>query len=509
MAEAGEYTKSLDRKPFRRPNLAAGRGVGYTSRVLRFRPDVRTPSPARVDRCLAELHRRLGPSKVLTSAESCEVFGHDDSEAEPRSPQGVVLASRPEDVAVTLELAEQLEVPVTPRGGGTGRVGGAIPVAGGIVLSTVGMNSIVEIDRAEQLAVVQPGVILADLHAAVEAEGLFYPPDPNSLSSCVIGGNVATNAGGPRAFKYGSTRNYVLGLDATLMGGRRIFVGRRTRKGVTGYDMTALMVGSEGTLGVVQDITLRLVPKPETTMTLLALFSDVRHSGSTVERIIAAGVVPRCIELLDSGTLRAMREAGNAINPSAGAMLLMEVDGSEGETERDALRISDLCEQARALELLVAQDASQRDRLWAARREMSGAVRRMSKRKISEDVVVPRQSISELLERVERVGTELAIRTVTYGHAGDGNLHVNFLWDDDEEIPRVEQAIDRLFRDVVDLRGTLSGEHGIGLSKAPYLHYEQSETVMELGRQLKGVFDPKGLLNPGKIYSGRAGHGAC
>jgi glycolate oxidase len=421
----------------------------------------------------------------------------------------VVLAERYDDVAVTLQVADQYGVPVTPRGGGTGRVGGAIPVAGGIVLAFNGMKSIIEIDRAEQLAVVQPGVVLADLHAAVEAEGLFYPPDPNSLAACVLGGNVATNAGGPRAFKYGSTRNYVLGVDVTLMGGQRIFVGRRTKKGVTGYDMTALMVGSEGTLGVVQDITLRLLPKPEGTMTLLALFSDVRASGRAVEEIIAMGIVPRCIELLDSGTLQAMRDAGNAIDSRAGAMLLMDVDGAESEVERDAVRISDVCEGAKALELLVAQDAAQRDRLWAARREMSLAVRRMSKRKLSEDVVVPRQSISELLERVSRAGEELSVRTITYGHAGDGNLHVNYLWDHDDEIPRVEAAIDRLFRDVVELRGTLSGEHGIGLMKAPYLHYEQSQEVIDLGRRIKAVFDPKGLLNPGKIYSGRGGHGAC
>lgn len=477
--------------------------------MLGFEPDVQKPNPSAVARALADLHRRLGASKVLTLAESCEVFGRDDSEALPHAPDGVVLAERYDDVAVALEVAEQHGVPLTPRGGGSGRVGGAIPVAGGIVLAMSGMKSILEIDRAEQIAVVQPGLVLGDLHAAVEAEGLFYPPDPNSLTACVIGGNVATNAGGPRAFKYGSTRNYVLGLDVALMGGQRIFVGRRTKKGVTGYDMTALMVGSEGTLGVVQDVTLRLLPKPESIMTLLALFSDVRSSGRAVERIIAAGIVPRCIELLDSGTLEAMRAAGNAIDARAGALLLIEVDGAEAEVERDAQRVSDVCDDAKALELLVAQDAAQRDRLWAARREMSFAVRRMSKRKLSEDIVVPRQSIGELLDRVARAGQEFAVRTLTYGHAGDGNLHVNYLWDRDDEIPHVELAVDRLFRDVVELRGTLSGEHGIGVMKAPYLHYEQSEAVMDLGRRIKAAFDPKGLLNPGKIYSGRPGHRAC
>jgi glycolate oxidase len=472
-------------------------------------PPLAPPSANAIERALVQLGRKLGPSKLLTARESCEAYAHDESEAEGHVPHAVVLATSPEDVQLTLEAAFAAGVPVTPRSGGTGRVGGAVPMAGGIVLSTLGMNQIKEIDRREQLAVVGPGLVLESLHRAVEAEGLFYPPDPNSQSTCTIGGNVATNAGGPRAFKYGVTRNYVLGLEAMLIGGQRFFSGRRTTKGVTGYDVTSLLVGSEGTLALFGDITLRLVPKPECVMTLMALFSDVHHSGRCVSELIAAGLVPRCIELMDEGTLNAVRAHGNAIDPRAQAMLLIEVDGEGEHVELAAKRVYDVCQSVAALDVLVAQDESQRARLWAARREMSPAIRRMAKHKLSEDVVVPRQQVGALLERVRRTSELHDIRMLTYGHAGDGNLHVNFLWNDPDEVPRVERAVEQLFRDVIELRGTLSGEHGIGVMKAPYLHLEQGEALIQLQRDLKSAFDPRGLLNPGKIFATGGSHGAC
>ncbi len=477
--------------------------------MLQLRPSVPTPSRAAVDKALSLLSQRIGGSKVLTSTEACERFGYDESEATARTPHAVVLAQSAEDVRAALAVADESGVPLTPRAAGTGRVGGAVPVAGGIVLSVEGMTRIKDLDRRENTVVVEPGLVLGELQRVVEAEGLFYPPDPNSLSTCTIGGNVATNAGGPRAFKYGVTRNYVLGLQAMLIGGQNFFVGRRTTKGVTGYDVTGLIVGSEGTLALIGDITLRLVPKPPELMTLLALFDDLQGATKCVAEITAAGLVPRCIELLDGGTLSAVRAAGNPINDQANALLLIEVDGDSDVVERSALRIGDICEATRAIEVLAASDASQRDRLWAARREMSPAVRRMAKNKLSEDVVVPRQLIGELLERVRRTTEALNVRSVTYGHAGDGNLHVNYLWNEPDEIGAVSQAIEQLFRDVVELGGTLSGEHGIGVLKAPYLHFEQPSELIQLQRELKRVFDPRGLLNPGKIFSGAGGHGAC
>jgi glycolate oxidase len=322
----------------------------------------------------------------------------------------------------------------------------------------------------------------------------------------MIGGNVAENAGGPRAFKYGVTRDYVLGLDVCLMGGKALSVGRRTVKGVTGYDVTALLVGSEGTLGVFTQITLRLLAKPNEVATLLALFTDVHACGAAVARVVAQGIRPRCLELLDAPTLDAIR-GQVSIDPRAGAMLLSEVDGDPATVSAEAERLGEALSQGDGvIDVLVAQDAAQRARLWAGRRSLSLATRRLARHKLSEDVVVPRSKMGELLRRVDRIGQENATRHLTYGHAGDGNLHVNFLWDDDSERERVDRCIELLMRATIDLGGTLSGEHGIGVTKAPYLPIEQSSDLIELQRSVKRAFDPKELLNPGKIFPAK-GHG--
>jgi glycolate oxidase len=468
---------------------------------------VRLPARTAVERAKAELERRLGPSKVLTTAEGCAAYASDESDVAGPAPDAVVIASSAADVAATLAVADAYDVPLTPRAGGTGRTGGAVPVAGGIVLATHALARIKEIDRENLVAVVEPGVITGDLHAAVEREGLFYPPDPNSLDSCCIGGNLAENAGGPRAFKYGVTRDWVLGVEAHLMGGRVVRAGRRTVKGVTGYDVTALLIGSEGTLGVFTEATLQLLHKPPALATALALFEDVRAAAAAVGALIAAGIVPRCLEILDAATLDAVRSAGVAVDPRAGGMLLIEVDGDAVD---DALsRVGEVASDcARCLDVVVAQDAGQRDRLWAARRMLSRATRKLARHKLSEDVVVPRTQIAELLSRTDEIGAATGVRHLTYGHAGDGNLHVNFLWDDDAERPAVDRAIGLLMRTTIDLGGTLSGEHGIGVSKAPYLRLEQSDDLIALQRDIKRTFDPKDLLNPGKIFP-TDGHRSC
>jgi glycolate oxidase len=469
--------------------------------MLPFRVDVPRVSEAARDKARLLLEARLGPSKVLTSRDACERFARDESEAEGVIPDAVVLATSADDVAATLAVALDSEVPVTPRAGGTGRSGGAVPVAGGIVLATIGMASIKAIDREEGVAIVEPGVVLGDLHDAVEREGWFYPPDPNSLKSCALGGNVAENSGGPRAVKYGVTRDYVLGLDAVLVGGEPLSFGRRTRKGVTGYDTTSLLVGSEGTLAVFTEVTVKLIPKPESIATLLATFSNVRDAATAGQSLTASRLLPRCIELMDGQTLEALRQAGNAIDASAGSLLLVELDGPLAEVESGAQRVADLCERAGALEVLTAHQSAQRDRLWAARREMSHAVRKLSKHKLAQDVVVPRQRVVELLELVSALSQKHAVRFLTYGHVGDGTVHVNFLWDEGDEAARVAQAIAGLMRAVVDLGGSLSAEHGIGVLRAPYLGLEHPKRLIALQRELKRVFDPKGLLNPGKIFS--------
>lgn len=471
-------------------------------------PEVRLPARDAVERAVLELERRLGPSKVDTTEGGRLAHGRDESEAVGRVPDAVVLAHGRDDVALALEVAERHGVPVTPRAGGTGRTGGAVPVAGGIVLATHGMGSIVDVDRRDLLAVVQPGVITADLHAAVEREGLFYPPDPNSLKTCMIGGNVAENAGGPRAFKYGVTREYVLGLEACLMGGRVLRTGKRTVKGVTGYDVTALLVGSEGTLGVFTEITLKLVPKPPELATVLALYASVGAAAAAVARVVAQGIVPRCLELMDATTLGAIRAQGVAVDPRAQALLLVEIDGASGALEPELERLGEaLSSGGDAVDVVAAQDAAQRARLWEARRLLSPATRKLAKYKLSEDVVVPRSRLVDLLAEVDRIGEATGVRTLTYGHAGDGNMHVNFLWDTDDERPAVDRAILALMRATVSMGGTLSGEHGIGVLKAAYLPLEQSPELIAVQQDLKRVFDPSGLLNPGKIFP--TGHASC
>ncbi|WP_441292867.1 FAD-binding oxidoreductase [Sorangium sp. KYC3313] len=470
---------------------------------MRQHPTFPRPSASAIDKARRLLERALGPSKVITSADGCAAYGSDESDQPPVSPDAVVLASSAADIEKAVRAASEAEVPVVPRAAGSGKSGGAVPVGGGIVIATIGMNSIKEISREEQIAVVEPGVILADLHAAVEAEGLFYPPDPNSLKMCALGGNIAENAAGPRAFKYGATREYVLGLDAILIDGTRLRTGRRTVKGVTGYDVTALLVGSEGTLAITTEATLRLIAKPPSVMTLLCLFPDVRASGRAVSALVAAGVVPRCLELLDRPTLDAVRARGVGVDERAGAMLIIEVDGEPADCEVQAERVGEVCMDAGALDVLVAQDEAQRERLWEARRQLSPTTRAMARYKISEDVVVPRDKIPALLDEVAEISAATGVRMLTYGHAGDGNLHVNLLWNDPDLVPQVETALSRLFRAVIGMRGTLSGEHGIGTSKADFLALEQSPELIAIERKIKAVFDPKGLLNPHKIFPRR------
>lgn len=454
------------------------------------------------------MERALGPSKVITERAACEAYGGDESDQAPVVPDAVVIASSVSDIAKALAAATEAGVPITPRAGGSGKSGGCVPLAGGVVLATHGMKSLVEIDREELVAVVEPGVILGDLHAAVEAEGLFYPPDPNSVKMCALGGNIAENASGPRCFKYGPTRDYVLGLDVVTMEGTVLSTGKRTVKGVTGYDVTSLLVGSEGTLAVTTRATLKLIPKPESVATVLALFEHVNDCGAAVSAIVAARLRPRCIELMDASTLQAVRDRGVAIDPRAGAMLLIEVDGSPLSCDAEMERVGESCTASRAIDVLVAQDAAQRERLWEARRMLSVATRAMAKYKVSEDVVVPRPRLPDLLRAIEGISEKTGVRMLSYGHAGDGNLHVNLLWDDPGEARRVEEALSGLLRTVVSMRGTLSGEHGIGASKAAYLSLEQGPELIDLQLRLKGLFDPRGLLNPHKIFP-RAGHGSC
>jgi glycolate oxidase len=407
-----------------------------------------------LDSALIAIERACGSGSVIRDPSLLEGYAQDESEAEPCMPEAVVRATSTADVSAVMKAAYEHEVPVTPRGGGTGRVGGAIPVPGGVVLalekmnevqgidkrelttrvqsglilgdlkriSEEKMNEVQGIDKRELTTRVQSGLILGDLKRISEEELLFYPPDPNSLDSCAIGGNIAANAGGPRAFKYGVTREYVMGMDVVLADGTILKLGRETKKGVTGYDLTALMVGSEGTLGIVTEATLRLIPKPESTVTAMACFSSLEEVAPVVSTLLAQGQLPACIELLDEEAIRIVRpEAGLTIPEETKAMLLIELDGEEAALETELERTGNILFDLDALEVLVAQSSSERERLWASRRELSHSLKRQAKNKLAEDVVVPRTKMAELLSYCAQLSEQHELLMPTYGHAGDGN----------------------------------------------------------------------------------------
>jgi len=461
------------------------------------------------DPALIALERALGSGRVLTDPDILESYSHDESEVPRSFPDAVVRVRETEEVAAVMRIASEYDLPVTPRAGGTGRTGGAVPVQAGLVLAFESMARIKGVERHDLIAVVEPGVVTGRLHEVVEAEQLFYPPDPNSLGSCCLGGNIAENAGGPRALRYGSTRDYVLGLEVVTAEGTVLQLGKRTAKGVTGYDLTSLMVGSEGTLAIVTEATLKLLPKPESVATLLVLLPDLVSAGRAVSATFREGVMPRCVEMLDHHTLDLIRPHTKlSIHESARAMLLIEFDGPAVALDAQLERVGNALDSAGALQVLVARHGGEREQLWAARRELSHALRRSAPFKLAEDVVVPRSKIPELIEACARIAEREAITMPSYGHAGDGNIHVNLLWHDEAQKPAVDRAIHSLFECVVELGGTLTGEHGIGVLKAPYLHLEQSNELIDLQRRLKKMFDPRGILNPGKIFEAKS-HTGC
>ncbi|HMF40141.1 MAG TPA: FAD-linked oxidase C-terminal domain-containing protein [Polyangia bacterium] len=451
------------------------------------------------------LTRELGRDRVVRAPEALEVYSRDESRLGVFPPDAAVLCESRAEIELVLRLAAEHRVPVTPRGAGSGMTGGALAVQGGIVLSTERMRRIIDINEHDRVAVVEPGVINADLQAAVEAQGFFYAPDPASLGFCSMGGNVAENAGGPRAFKYGVTRDWTLGMVTTLMGGETLRLGRRTPKGVTGYDLTALFVGSEGTFGVTSEITVRLVGRPEGVGTFIAVMPDAVSAGRAVAAIIRKGHRPRALELLDKATIDHVRpKSAYSFPADAGAIVLVELDGEPDGIEAAVLACGAVCEAEGAREVIIARDEADRERLWKTRRVCSVALREAYKFKQSEDTVVPPSSIPEMLRRVDAIGARHNLETATFGHAGDGNLHINVLSQETTRDAafqaRVDAALAELFRATLDLGGTLSGEHGIGIAKARYMAWEQSPEVIDWQKRLKRLWDPQNLLNPGKIF---------
>ena len=453
----------------------------------------------------AILERELGAGAIVGPGhERLDDYGRDESPLpEFYPPACAALVETTEQAAVVLRLCLEHQIPVTPRGAGSGMCGGALPVRGGVVLSTERMTRIKEIDPGDLVAVVEPGVVTGKLQEAVEAERLFYPPDPASLEYCSIGGNASTNAGGPRAFKYGVTREYVLGLEVALMGGEVLRCGRRTAKGVTGYDLVAGFVGTEGTFGVITELTVKLLPLPMAAATVLGVFADVAAAGTAISALLRDGLRPRVLEIADRNSIDVIRAKSRYRFPAnAGAIVLIEVDGEPEAMPMMMEKIGLRCDELGALDVLGATEPAERAAVWEARRLISSSLKAAYRIKLNEDICVPRSRIVEMLGRVDRVAAETRVACAVFGHAGDGNLHVNLLSNDDPADPAVRAhlwgAARQLFAHTIELGGTLSGEHGVGLTKRDFMTMEQSERVLEWQRKWKAMWDPANLLNPGK-----------
>ncbi len=417
----------------------------------------------------------------------------------------VVLPGSTDEVSRVAALCHAERVPMVPRGGGTGYSGGAVPTHGGVVVSLERLDAIVEIDEDNLLAIVQPNVVTGALQDAVEARGLFYPPDPASLRECVIGGNVAECSGGPRAFKYGTTKRYILGLEAVLPDGTVIRTGSKNVKNVVGYDLTQLLVGSEGTLAIVTEVIVRLVPKPPVRVTLRATFDGIEAAAATVTALIRARVVPSALELIDRDSLRAIDQfrGEEALAPAGtGALLLIEVDGLAEAVAEEATRVDAACQEGGATEVLRADDPTEREALWQVRRDLSPALKTLAGLKLNNDIVVPKGRIPQLFELVGRLREAHDVLIACFGHVGDGNIHVNVMVDPDDQkaVGRAHDAVQALFEGVIALEGSISGEHGIGYTKKLYLSLELSADEIALMKRVKAAFDPHGVLNPGKIF---------
>ena len=450
---------------------------------------------------IEQLRAIVGPKGLLTEEADLLLYSYDASLPESR-PDAVVFPRSTDQVSQVMALANAHDIPVVPRGAGTGLSGGSLPLQGGIALCLNRMNRILSIDTDNLVVEVEPGVINAHLQAALAPMGLFYPPDPASMKVCTLGGNVAENAGGPRCLKYGVTRNYVLGLEVVLADGEVIQTGGLVMKNTTGYDFTHLFVGSEGTLGVITKMILRVMPVPEAKRTMLALFDSLDAASKTVSAIIAAGIIPATLEMLDNMLIRSAEDYVHIGLPTdAAALLLIEVDGAESAVGPQAESIVRICNEIGAREVRMATSAQEVDTLWLARRTIIGAAGRIRPSLLLQDVTVPRSLLPEMVRRVVDISQRHDLPIGVLAHAGDGNLHPLILFDVREEgaMKRVKAAEKEIFAAALELDGTLTGEHGIGVTKLDYLPWQLKPREMEITRQLKALFDPRGILNPGKI----------
>ena len=416
-------------------------------------------------------------------------------------PDFVLYAESEEDVVKCCKLCSQYNIPIIPRGAGSGFSGGALAVKGGVSLVLERMNKI-EIDSENLVAMAEPGATTYDIQREAEKFGLFYPPDPSSLKISTIGGNIAENAGGPRAVKYGVTKDWVIALEVILANGEKLITGKALKKDVAGYNLTGLFVGSEGTLGIVTKAYLRLIPKPEGFLSGMFMFDSIHNAAKSISSIVASGFQPSKLEFMDKFSLNALREAGKNVPKNAESVVMIEVDGDKESLYRKLEKIKETIKEYGLIDFAIAKDESENNEIWELRKSLSPIINLYGNTKINEDVVVPRNKIPELLGFVEDLINEFNLTIVCFGHAGDGNIHVNFMFnkEDKETVEKVEKALDLLFKKVIELGGSISGEHGIGIAKKRFMRYQFSEKEIQLFKKIKTVFDPNYLLNPGKIF---------
>ncbi len=453
-----------------------------------------------------ELKTLLGNENVMDSEVDRISYSYDSAVLKSVVPELVVRPVNSKTLGKVVTLCNENRIPMTVRGSGTNLSGGTIPSSThGMVVLTNGLNKILEINENDLYAVVQPGVVTAKFAAAVAAKGLFYPPDPGSMAVSTLGGNVAENAGGLRGLKYGVTKDYVMGVDFWDVNGRLIKSGSRTVKCVTGYNLSGLMIASEGTLGVFDQIILKLVPPPVASKAMLAVFDDMAKASETVSAIISEKIVPCTLEFLDNFTIRTVEDYSKAGLPTdAEALLLIEVDGHPAQVEEEAQKVMALCTKLGASTVTAAKNAQEKAAIWQARRDALPALARLRPTTVLEDATVPRSQIPAMIDAIRSIAKKHDLTIGIFGHAGDGNLHPTILCDkrDKEEFKKVEQAVDEIFEHALALQGTLSGEHGIGIAKSKFMKHEVSRTTIDFCRHLKTSLDPNGILNPGKIIGG-------
>ncbi len=441
------------------------------------------------------------PEQVVATEAALSCYGYDATRQQTE-PLLALLPDNEKQLKTILKIAGEKSLKIFPRGAGSGMSGGSIPAEDGIIVSLTRMKQILEIDEDNMIATVEPGVITGELQEAVSRRGLFYPPDPASLAFSTIGGNVTENAGGPRAVKYGVTGNFVMGLEAYLVNGEKIKCGNKCIKSVSGYDLTSLLVGSEGTLAIISKILLKLLPAPETVKTSLLAFSSMTAAAQAVNAMFKQQINPSTIEFLDQHSINAVRPALPFTLPKAAdTVLLVEIDGPEATVKTQAEKLNRLF-QDEALLIIDAENETEREKLWQARRKLSPAIANIAPHKINEDIAVPLAAIPEIISRLESLSKEIDLPIVCFGHAGDGNIHVNVMLDknDPSQAIRGHKAIDRIFTLTLELGGTLSGEHGIGNTKSAYFNKEWTPATIATMQALKKAFDPGNRLNPGKIF---------